>query len=266
MADDTQFYIIGAIILIIAVRHFKFAASTLTFFMVSSWVTTAFIAFTNNHMPNSDDPLALFDKIYDKPWTRLGPYLIGMSVGWILFKTNCKIRMTRLQVTIGWFLSTLCLLVLIYGLYNRELSLITAAAYSSLSHSAWAVALAWITIACSTGYGGYVNKLLSAECIYPFSRVTYCAYLVHPIVIRILALNSDAPLHLAADSMVNIDLFKLVFKSIKYLIVFIIPQVITFFGLVVCSYLLSFVVSLSFEAPVVMMLKILSPNRKKRLA
>lgn len=42
-----------------------------------------------------DDPLALFDKIYDKPWTRFGPYLIGMIVGWILFKTDCKISIKK---------------------------------------------------------------------------------------------------------------------------------------------------------------------------
>lgn len=46
-----------------------------------------------------DDPLALFDKIYDKPWTRLGPYLVGMSVGWILFKTDCKMKMHRVKYT-----------------------------------------------------------------------------------------------------------------------------------------------------------------------
>lgn len=69
----------------------------LVLFMVSSWATTGLIAFQNNHIPNTDDPLALFDKIYDKPWTRLGPYLVGMSVGWFLFKTNCKVRMTRVS-------------------------------------------------------------------------------------------------------------------------------------------------------------------------
>jgi hypothetical protein len=119
LANDTQFYIIGAIILIVAIRHFKFAAATLGIFMVSAWITTGkkmtehgsltertilikkifqgVIAYTNNHMPNTDDPLALFDKIYDKPWTRLGPYLVGMSVGWILFKTNCKIKFTKVR-------------------------------------------------------------------------------------------------------------------------------------------------------------------------
>lgn len=178
------------------------AAGILAVFMISSWGTTAFIAFNNNHMPNTDDPLALFDKIYDKPWTRLGPYLVGMCVGWLLFKTNCKIKMSKPAVVTGWSLSTASILYLIYGLYNTELSAVSAAAYSSLSHSVWAVSLGWIVVACSTGHGGYVNKLLSASCIYPFSRVTYCAYLVHPIVIRFLALNSDSPLHLGTDSMV----------------------------------------------------------------
>ncbi|BFG00152.1 uncharacterized protein DMAD_00214 [Drosophila madeirensis] len=243
LANDTQFYMIGAIILIVGVRHFKLSAITTLVFLVLSWITTAVIAFTNNHRPNTDDPLALFDKIYDKPWTRLGPYLIGMAVGWILFRTNCKIRLPKLTVATAWALAMLNLFVLVFGLYQTDLSQFTAAAYSSLSHSAWALSLAWITIACSTGYGGYINSLLSAPCLYPFSRVTYCAYLVHPIVIRSMALNSDAPLHLGGDLMV-----------------------VMFFGLTVASYFLSFVVSMSFEAPVVTMLKILSPSRKKRLA
>lgn len=174
-------------------------------------------------MPNTDDPLALFDKIYDKPWTRLGPYMVGMSVGWILFKTNCKIKFSKVkfffafrkweflwlfkisqtQLVTGWSLSIGTILYLLYGLYKTELSQIAAAAYSSLSHSAWAIALAWIVIACSTGHGGYLNRFLSATCLYPFSRVTYCAYLVHPIMIRAFALNSDAPIHMGIDSMVN---------------------------------------------------------------
>lgn len=203
LANDTQFYIIGAIILIIGVRHFQLSAITTCAFLIVSWIVTAIVAFTNNHRPDTDDPLALFDKIYDKPWTRLGPYLIGMAVGWTLFRTNCKIRLPRMAVVTAWALTMVNLLVLVFGLYRAELSQFTAALYSSLSHSAWALSLAWITIACSTGYGGFVNTLLSAPCVYPFSRVTYCAYLVHPIVIRSMALNADAPMHLGGDTMVS---------------------------------------------------------------
>ncbi|KAK2576733.1 hypothetical protein KPH14_005386 [Odynerus spinipes] len=242
VADDTQFYIVGGVILVLATNHFKIAASAVITLLVSSWLTTGYIALVNNHMPTSDDPLALFDKIYDKPWTRLGPYLIGMSVGYFLFKTDCKVKMSKTTVVVGWLLSSACLLSLLYGLYEAELTPMTAAAYSSLSHSAWALGLSWIVVACSTGYGGYVNRILSAPLLYPFSRVTYCAYLIHPMIIRLTAMNLDSPFHLGKDTVM-----------------------ITFLGQLVLSYVLSFVISISFEAPVVSMLKILAPRKRKRI-
>jgi len=52
-----------------------------------------------------------------------------------------------------------------------------------------------------------VNKLLSASFLYPFSRVTYCAYLVHPIMIRIVAMRLDSPMHLSLEIIVCIKLF-----------------------------------------------------------
>jgi len=240
LADDTQFYVLGAILLIMAVKHFKAASSLMVVFLVSSWCTTAYIAYDNNHVPNEDDPLALFDKIYDKPWTRLGPYLVGMSVGWILFKTDCKIKIKRGIVVLGWTLSLSLLIFLVYGLYGSKLHPISAAAFSSLSHTAWALALAWIVIACSTGYGGYVTSILSSSLLYPFSRVTYCAYLVHPVVIRVTAMRMDAPLHLG-------------------------PEMVTvmFTGHLVLSYVISFVVSLLFEAPIVSLLRLVSPTKRK---
>ncbi|KAJ4432079.1 hypothetical protein ANN_20693, partial [Periplaneta americana] len=154
LADDTQFYVLGCVLLILAVSYFRVSAVLTCIFLVSSWVTTAFIAYNNKHIPGVDDPLAQFDKIYDKPWTRLGPYLVGMMVGWILYKTDCKIKMSKMAVVAGWLLSIGCLLALVYGLYDTQLHPIVAAAYSSLSHTAWALSLSWIVIACCTGYGG----------------------------------------------------------------------------------------------------------------
>lgn len=54
----------------------------------------------------------------------------------------------------GWAGAVSLMLFLLYGLYEQELHPVTAAAYSSLSHSLWALGLAWVVIACSTGYGG----------------------------------------------------------------------------------------------------------------
>ncbi|KAL1488430.1 hypothetical protein ABEB36_014903 [Hypothenemus hampei] len=245
LSDDTQFYAVGAIILILATSHFKTAAALLLLFSASSWLTTGYIAYSNSHMPGADDPLALFDKIYDKPWTRLGPYMVGMCVGWLLFKKDCRIPMTKLTVTIGWISSVGLLLALVYGLYDIQLSPLAGAAYSSLSHTAWALGLAWIVIACVTGYGGFVNNFLSLPVLYPFSRVTYCAYLVHPLLIRGMVMSLDSPLHLGRIS-----------------------TIVTFMGQMVASYIISFVLSLVYEAPIVSMLRIISKVvvHKKRVA
>jgi len=64
-----------------------------------------------------DDPLALFDKIYDKPWTRLGPYFVGMSIGWMLFKTECKIKMNTVSAPAA-FVSIFGLKTISHLLFN----------------------------------------------------------------------------------------------------------------------------------------------------
>jgi len=102
LADDTQFYVLGAILMMVAVERFRTAALVFGGLMLSSWCTTGYIAFMNDHEPGRDDPLALFDKIYDKPWTRLGPYLVGMATGWLLFTINCRLRLGKGGAALGY--------------------------------------------------------------------------------------------------------------------------------------------------------------------
>ncbi|VVC86998.1 unnamed protein product [Leptidea sinapis] len=239
LSDDTQFYAVSAILLILATSHFKLSVILTGVFFVSSLFTTGYVSWSSEHIPNSEDPFTQFDKIYDKPWTRLGPYLVGMVTGWILFKTNLKIRMNRVWTCVGWICCTGMLLFLIFGLYRSELSVASAAVYSAVSHSLWAAAIGWIIIACSTGHGGWLHALLSAPVLYPFSRVTYCAYLVHPVVLRVVAMHLTHPIHLGE------------------MLVFVL-----FLGLTVISYFLAFLISVAFEAPIVTMLKIVSPQKK----
>ncbi|CAG5034852.1 unnamed protein product [Parnassius apollo] len=239
LSDDTQFYAVSAILLILATSHFKVSVILTGVFFLSSLVTTGYVSWSSEHVPSGEDPFTQFDKIYDKPWTRLGPYLVGMATGWILFKTNLKIKMNRIWAYVGWAVCTGTLLFLIFGLYSTQLNVAAAAVYSALSHSLWAACIGWIIIACSTGHGGWVHPLLSAPIMYPFSRVTYCAYLVHPVVLRYVAMHLTHPIHLGE------------------LLVFVL-----FLGLTVMSYFFAFLISIAFEAPIVTMLKILSPQKK----
>lgn len=53
----------------------------------------------------------------------------------------------------GWAFSIGMTFILVHGLYG-DLGPIMSAAYVALSHTAWAIAVAWIVIACCTGNGG----------------------------------------------------------------------------------------------------------------
>jgi peptidoglycan/LPS O-acetylase OafA/YrhL len=85
---------------------------------------------------------------------------------------------------------------LVYGLYPENLSVTVSSVYASLGHTAWAIAVSFIVVQCCTGAAPLVDKLLSLRIIYPLSRLTYCAYLVHPMIMMFTSTQMDGPLHL----------------------------------------------------------------------
>lgn len=98
---------------------------------------------------------------------------------------------------------------------------------------AWGLALVWIVLSCKWGLAKPIDKLLSMRTLLPMSRLTYCAYLVHPVTQIALSLDLKGTIH------------------IQHGLVFTI-----FLGNVVTSYTVALVLSLLFEAPVVRLLKI----------
>ncbi|XP_008212464.1 nose resistant to fluoxetine protein 6 isoform X1 [Nasonia vitripennis] len=242
MANDMQFYVLGIFLLLLSVRYFRAVAATILLLMVSSWFTTFSIAYSNDYIARIQEPFALFDELYDKPWLRAGPYFIGTMTGYLLFKTNCNIKIPMFFRVIGWICSSLIMCSLVYGLYPENLSVTVSSVYASLGHTAWAIAVSFIVIQCCTGAAPLIDKLLSLRIIYPLSRLTYCAYLVHPMIMMFTSTQMDGPLHLHNGIVL-----------------------IVYFGNFVASYLMAFCISLAFEAPVVNLLKlVLSPNKRAR--
>lgn len=61
---------------------------------------------------------------------------------------------------------------------------------------------------------GYINTLLSCRLLHPLSRLTYCAYLIHPVLMASVGFQLDGPLHLHNTLVVSIQ--KRVVKLWKY--------------------------------------------------
>uniref|UniRef100_A0AAG5CU68 Acyltransferase 3 domain-containing protein n=1 Tax=Anopheles atroparvus TaxID=41427 RepID=A0AAG5CU68_ANOAO len=119
-----------------------------------------------------------------------------MITGYILHRRPTAPRIPPPVRLLLWTLSTGTLIALIFGVWNGELSVHWTAWYVSVGHTAWGLALMWITLSCCWGYSNFVNGLLSYRGFFPLSRLAYCTYLIHPVVMMATSFQLEAPMHL----------------------------------------------------------------------
>ena len=72
------------------------------------------------------------------------------------------------------------------GFYGHVFSQTENVVYTTFARTSWGVALALMIFACHHGYGGPINSFLSLPMWVPLSRLTFNAYLVHPIILDAL--------------------------------------------------------------------------------
>lgn len=63
---------------------------------------------------------------------------------------------------------------------------------------------------------GIVNQLLSFKGWIPLSRLTYCAYLLNPVIIRSICSYNETPLYFEFVHMVSVRIFKIPTLIAKY--------------------------------------------------
>ncbi|KAL5006773.1 hypothetical protein ScPMuIL_015579 [Solemya velum] len=194
LANDMQFYWISPLIFIPLYYSSLFGGLVCFAFLLGTSIAPGVVSVVNNLPPNGfggggaeSDNSKFFEEYYIKPYCRMGPYVIGMITGYVLYRTNCKVKLHGLVVIIGWGFAAFCCMSSLYGLTDAwqtyHLSVSVSALYNAIGRQAWALGLCWVIFACSTGYGGVVNSFLSWSAWLPVTRLTYGIYLVHPIVI-----------------------------------------------------------------------------------
>ena len=141
-------------------------------------------------MPNSNFPIA---NIYQKPYCRINAYLIGIILGFILYK-KWRMRL-NLWFHIGfyivlWILAVACCLTLVFGEYQtwngHPFTKAENVMYFMFSRTVFSFGVALMIYACHNGFGGVVNRILSWSFWIPLSRLTFMAYLCHIIVLSLM--------------------------------------------------------------------------------
>ncbi|XP_049594831.1 O-acyltransferase like protein isoform X1 [Syngnathus scovelli] len=136
---------------------------------------------------------------YVKPHTRYGPFLIGILTGIYLTTKKSQVLKHKWQAVLGWFccLSVLAALIgLAYALQGIPVHpSVPHALYQGLHRPMWALAIAWIILACEEGYGGFINSLLSLSLWGPLANISFACYLIHPVFILVYIGLQETPIH-----------------------------------------------------------------------
>ncbi|XP_071385520.1 O-acyltransferase like protein [Centroberyx affinis] len=174
------------------------AASLLLIISMVSAVLTALLQIPV-HQPTSLSYKNYFIYYYYKPYSRYGPYLIGILMGIYMTTKKDQFIKHQWQAALGWF-SCMLSLALVVGLAYvlREVPphpSVPHALYQGLHRSLWALAVAWIILACEEGYGGFIKRLLSLGLWVPISNISFACYMVHPILINYYNGKQETPVH-----------------------------------------------------------------------
>ena len=215
LANDMQFFIFSPLFIFPAFfLPFQFAliplAIAIVIFLIPSFIIAwAYSLHSNfyfpiNHLTDGLLPIALnmtrgdlINDYYIKPYCRINPYLIGLALGYIIWKVG-QWRLEgahRRMLDIGfmiinifmWPISFAICFGLVYGMYGsfhgHLMTEFENILYIGTSRTLWGLGLAMFVFICYSGMGGPVDSFLSWGVFVPLSRLTFTAYLIHPVVV-----------------------------------------------------------------------------------
>ncbi|KAK9306331.1 hypothetical protein QLX08_003022 [Tetragonisca angustula] len=241
LPNDMQYFLFGSFLLLLSDTHYNTAVSLGVVTIFSSLGSILYFSYTLNFEPTLDKQYKTLTDLYVRPWLRIVPYLIGMVISYLLTKWNYKLHLSKKSLIVGWTLSILCNCSILFGITNKNIPFSLSIIYSTLSRTGWSLGIAWLVVACCTNHGGVVCKFLSWDIFVPLSRLTYCAYLVNPLVILGICASRNFPGYI---DYYNVAAF--------------------FLTASILSYIIAFLISVMTEVPFIKLLRLYN-NRQKRM-
>ncbi|EGT55002.1 hypothetical protein CAEBREN_32444 [Caenorhabditis brenneri] len=227
---DTQLYVIAPIFLI--GLYFSFAAGTaLLMAAIMGSVITVYILYSVNNLPADffgvGDNTYFYDIIYDKPWVRGTPYFIGLFVGYLLATYGKrKVRLNWALSVVGWLIAFGLAVMCLFSTYDYDKRVCLHDRMSEFTddfqylHSRLLlqflpdrVVFGGVMGDCRESYGmgrysnprnirkkklfvsGPVDAFMSHPIWQPFGRLSYCAYIVHFVVLYLYLSIGDVSIH-----------------------------------------------------------------------
>ena len=195
LADVMQFFIISPIFLLLLYHCWKIGFATIGAIMLASIAikgTLAGVTNLNTNMYQAPGQSS-WDIIYPTPYCRINAYLIGILLGFVLYKkwrVKCNLWILICFYSLMWTIAIGSCFIVIFGQYytwhGHRFTKTENVMYCMFSYTVYSIGIALMIYACHNGFGGVINKFLSWSFWVPLSNLNYMTYLLHPIVLTLM--------------------------------------------------------------------------------
>ncbi|CAF1532265.1 unnamed protein product [Adineta steineri] len=192
---------------------------------------------------------AIWEDTYTKPYCRAAPYIIGIVLGYIFFKTENqkkKIHLHPIFHLLFWALTIVFMATSIFGNWTNHkeggvpMTPSEYVLYFVLSRIAWPLAISWIIFSCTKGLAPLIDTILSWRGFTFFAHISYTTYLIHPMIMVYYMFAQQ-------------NLFHATDITLLYI----------YFGHFVFSLILGLLAHLIFERPFGVLISLLLPKRQR---
>ncbi|CAF4838278.1 unnamed protein product [Pieris macdunnoughi] len=186
LSTEAQLHIIGAFLCFLLTTQKKrwvaFTAVLLLFIPTGFDVFTAFSEVGHRF----SDVFMAYDVIILSPWSHVTPYILGILTGWLVYRIDGLLTVSKVSSVCLWVSSTLG------ALGSCVASGVGVGWLTAWLHLVWPAAWIWPALVCSTKFAYKTRELLNSSLVAGASRLCYCSLLLHGPVSRYLLLSLDA--------------------------------------------------------------------------
>jgi len=206
LANDMQLYILTPLFFFAYYKNKVIGIIVISVAIFGSLLANFLLSFINNYTPwlpalqRNDSYESV---VYSKFYTRGVAWLIGVVGAWLLRwheSRQVKLKLPLIAQIIMWLVSAFLITSPVFGtqslyLEDGQWSKGEIMLYLTFGRFAFTLGVAIMMHMLYTGYGTVINWILSFGLWDVFARLTYSAYLYHPILMSVVYFNSTQFFH-----------------------------------------------------------------------
>mmetsp|Transcript_7916 Transcript_7916/g.33321 ORF Transcript_7916/g.33321 Transcript_7916/m.33321 type:complete len:688 (-) Transcript_7916:36-2099(-) len=190
LAVDLQFYVVSPFVILLHHRSPRLGWLLWAVLLVADLTTATTMSTVYGLSPDLMKPQPdFFNVFYQKPYCRASPYLVGMAAAYAysyISRKRPNLQLPWWLLTLGYGLALSAMYAIIWGTYgDDDWAQWQNTLYLGFSRFGWGLAVGYIMLMSFLGYGGLIRTLLCWRYWEPFAKLTYGAYLCHPIVVQL---------------------------------------------------------------------------------